>query len=62
MAKPSPASVAQVAAPQAPVGRVAIPMVDRRSYARIRNHQPAPPLITVQLDSFAWFREDGLAV
>jgi len=34
---------------------------DRRNYARIRNHYPAPPLITVQLESFEWFRADGLS-
>ena len=61
MAKLSPATVAQAADKTGPVGRVALPIEERRSYARIRNHQPAPPLITVQLESFATFREEGLA-
>ncbi len=41
-------------------GRYAEPVEIRRSYARIRNHQPAPPLITVQLEAFEWFRREGL--
>ena len=61
MAKLSPATVAQAADKTGLVGRVALPIEERRSYARIRNHQPAPPLITVQLESFATFRQEGLA-
>ena len=64
MAKLSPATVAtvaQAADKAGQIGRVALPIEERRSYARIRNHQPAPPLITVQLESFGWFKKDGLA-
>jgi DNA-directed RNA polymerase subunit beta len=35
--------------------------VVRRNYGRIRKTQPPPDLIVVQLDSFAWFKRDGLA-
>ncbi|MFN2115411.1 MAG: DNA-directed RNA polymerase subunit beta, partial [Anaerolineae bacterium] len=64
MAKPStvpePAITLQHLAPEH--DQDAIPIVpDRRSYSRIRTHYPAPPLITMQLDSFRWFREDGIA-
>ncbi len=33
----------------------------RRDYGRIAWRQPPPPLITVQLESFDWFKQDGLA-
>jgi len=33
----------------------------RKSYARIPDIQPLPNLIEVQLDSFQWFKKDGLA-
>jgi DNA-directed RNA polymerase subunit beta len=33
----------------------------RRGYGRIRNSYPAPPLISMQLESFTWFQRDGLA-
>jgi DNA-directed RNA polymerase subunit beta len=36
-----------------------VPM--RRNYGRIRTHYPAPPLITIQLESFAWFRTQGIS-
>ena len=45
--------------PQPRTGR-AEPLRIRRNYARIRNHQQAPPLISVQLESFEGFRKDGL--
>ena len=43
------------------VERYAAPADDRRTYARIKNHEPAPPLITVQLEAFDWFRREGLS-
>ena len=36
------------------------PLIVRRDFARISNHQDAPPLIQVQLDSFEAFRREGL--
>ena len=36
------------------------PLIVRRDFSRITNHQDAPPLIQVQLDSFETFRREGL--
>ena len=33
---------------------------DRKSYARIRDVHPIPNLIEVQIESFQWFRDEGL--
>src|SRR5262245_28982148 len=32
----------------------------RRNYGRIQGHMAPPPLITVQLESFDWFKRDAL--
>ncbi|MEA3335622.1 MAG: DNA-directed RNA polymerase subunit beta [Chloroflexota bacterium] len=34
--------------------------IDRKSYARIPTAQPLPRLTEIQLDSFAWFKSEGL--
>jgi DNA-directed RNA polymerase subunit beta len=44
-----------------PTDRIALPLVERRNYARIRNHHPTPALITVQLEAFDWFMREGIA-
>ena len=41
--------------------RIALPLVERRNYARIRNHHPTPALIIVQLEAFDWFKREGIA-
>jgi DNA-directed RNA polymerase subunit beta len=64
MAKTSPTAAAEATAVPAAAGAELPPVgaeQARKSYSRIRTHHPAPPLIRVQLDSFAWFMKEGLA-
>ncbi|MCE7937533.1 MAG: DNA-directed RNA polymerase subunit beta [Chloroflexi bacterium CFX6] len=52
------------AAPEPPAvrtERIAVPLVQRRNYARIPNHQATPALIVVQLEAFEWFKREGIA-
>ena len=63
MAKSSPAAQPVASAmPESPayaarVGRMARP---RRSYGRIEDQMAPPALITVQLESYDWFKRDAL--
>jgi len=40
--------------------RIAAALVERRNYARIRNHHATPPLIVVQIEAFEWFKREGI--
>jgi len=64
MAKTSPArQLPVVVAPAgaAPAGRTRRVARPRRNYGRIESHMPPPALITVQLESYEWFKRDALA-
>ncbi len=52
-------NVSQVAPGVGTPARV-VPRVPRRSYARIPDTIPMPNLIQIQLDSFEWFKREGL--
>ena len=39
----------------------AVSLPERVSFARIPEIRPMPSLIQVQLDSFEWFKREGLA-